>query len=92
MEICGCTTKIKMPYEVQFCPLHAAAPELLEACRGAIRALSSLKRNKQYLVKALHDRGWPSEWLDGAERNLEHSIAAIAKAEGKSEKSHDRPA
>ncbi|KKK60732.1 hypothetical protein LCGC14_3021400 [marine sediment metagenome] len=37
-EPCGC---VGLGYAVNFCPLHAAAPELLEACRELVRSIEA---------------------------------------------------
>jgi len=66
--------KIEFIY-VELCPLHAAAPKLLEALKNLI--LSA----KTYKTYGTHN-------MDFA---IDEAKTAIAKAEGKSEESNDCP-
>jgi len=76
METCGCTTKILMPYEIQFCSLHKAAPDLLKACKRANEALQDAGKFS-YKADPYYEKGG-----EGYDAN-EECLAAIAKAEGK---------
>lgn len=67
---CGCGTKVHADgsgVEIYYCPLHAAAPELLEELRDATQHMIGLKA---YLATCA---------TDVIVENLETTIAALRK-------------
>ena len=89
---CDCKVIVKptgepdVPWgQIEYCSMHLAAGQMLEALKGAKRAYDSLDRNMPHLITALEIRKWPHDWLTGVLRNLSHSLSAIAAAEPKKE-------
>ena len=70
MATCNCEELLKMGALVDLCPLHKAAPMLLEACEAAIKALDTFSEN------------WPDfyTFLD-AERKVKAAIRAAKGGE-----------
>lgn len=72
---CGCVISFPDVPEMTtltFCPLHGAAPELLEACNLALAVAESL----------IHDEYDGTDMLAGMLAQLDPVRTAIAKAKG----------
>ena len=57
MDKCGCTailSEFGHETEIVFCPLHKAAPELLDACQAALITLNI--NRKQVVCQPLEDK------------------------------------
>ena len=64
---------------IKYCSLHAAAPELLEACKAAWAELDN-----RYDVDEPEPAGYSKEYpFNGAGKLMRRLQAAIAKAEGR---------
>ena len=82
---CGCKITgggtLQRPLTIEYCPTHAAAPDLLDACKTAIQQCTTL------LVSQGWNERWDSitggEWAGPVITNIMQSAdAAIAEAEG----------
>jgi len=73
---CGCYMDTSC-YEIVYCPLHKAAPELLKACKEAHKAIDHL-----FAILAIVERGFLPSRSGQPWDAIVRLNAVMAKAEG----------